>query len=67
MVQWPRSSLDDLGVNSSGKEQRSAGVAEVVEADGAQLSLNQQRLEAPLVYVGRVQERTNLSVANMRS
>jgi hypothetical protein len=35
-------------------------VAEVVEADGAQPNMKQQRLEAPLVYVGRFKELTNL-------
>ena len=34
-------------------------MAEVVEADGAQPSI-QERLEAPLVHVGRVKELTNL-------
>jgi hypothetical protein len=35
-------------------------VAEVVEADGAQPNMKEQRLEAPLVYVGSVKELTNL-------
>jgi hypothetical protein len=60
MVGWPRSSLNDLGVNSSRKEQCSAGVPEDVEADGAESNIKQRRLEAPLVYVGRVKEPTNL-------
>ena len=47
-------------MNSSRKEQCSAGVPEAVEADEAQPNIKQQRLEAPLVYVGRVKEPTNL-------
>ena len=35
-------------------------MAEVVEADGAQPDKKEQRLEAQLVYVGRVKELTNL-------
>ena len=35
-------------------------MAEVVEADGAQPNMKEQRLEAQLVYVGRVKELTNL-------
>ena len=35
-------------------------MAEVVEADGAQPNMKEQRLEAPLVYVGSVKELTNL-------
>jgi hypothetical protein len=31
-------------------------VAEVVEADGAQPNMKEQRLEASLVYVGRVKD-----------
>jgi hypothetical protein len=31
-------------------------VAEVVEADGAQPNMKEHRLEAPLVYVGRVKD-----------
>ena len=31
-----------------------------MEADGAQPNMKQQRLEGPLVYVGRVKELTNL-------
>jgi hypothetical protein len=52
--------LKQSWVNSSRKEQCSACVAEVVEADGAQPNIKQQRLEAPLVYVGRFKELTNL-------
>jgi hypothetical protein len=60
MVQWLRSSLDDLGAHFSRKEQCSAGVPEAVEADGARPNIKQQRLEAPLVYVAGVKEPTNL-------
>ena len=35
-------------------------MAEVVEADGAQPNMKEQRLEAQLVYVGLVKELTNL-------
>ncbi len=35
-------------------------MAEIVEADGAQPNMKEQRLEAQLVYVGRVKELTNL-------
>lgn len=35
-------------------------MAEVVEADGAQPDKMEQRLEAQLVYVGRIKELTNL-------
>ncbi len=35
-------------------------MAEVMEADGAQPNIKQQRLEGPLVEVGRVKALTNL-------
>ena len=48
--------LTQSRVSSFRKEQ----CGEVVQAHGAQPNMKQQRLEAQLVYVGRVKELTNL-------
>ena len=51
---------DDLGVDVPRQQQRRARVPQVVEADGRQAGLLEQRRKGPLPEVGGVHERAPL-------